>query len=159
MYVQNVLDQFKLKLIQMRFIQIRYIQFRVKIWRFCVNRTRGDDCTFLFSDRNYHSYWWPQTTGPFFSGHNYVKIGFGGNVTTGKTKNVQSSGRLCFSAGSNYNRKNTTGKKSTVVRPSVGNWKKLRPKKKVEATWQILPPDRFLQAVLEDLTRGHLVNV
>ena len=29
----------------------------------------------------------------------------------------------------------------------------------VEATWQILPPDRFLQAVSEDLTSGHLVNV
>ncbi len=43
-------------------------------------------------------------TGPFFSDGNYVKIGFGGNVMTGK-KNVQSSGRLCFSAGSNYNRK------------------------------------------------------
>ncbi len=29
----------------------------------------------------------------------------------------------------------------------------------IEATWQILPPDIFLQAVLEDLTKGHLVNV
>ncbi len=29
----------------------------------------------------------------------------------------------------------------------------------LEATWQILPPDRFLQAVSEDLTSGHLVNV
>jgi hypothetical protein len=65
----------------------------------------------------------------FFSGHNYVKIGFSGNVTNGK--NVQSSGRLCFSAGSNYNRKKiTTRKKRTVVRRSVGNWKKLRPEKK-----------------------------
>ncbi len=48
----------------------------------------------------------------FFSGRNYVKIGFGGKVTTEK-KNVQSSGQLCFSVGSNYNRKKImTGKKN-----------------------------------------------
>ncbi len=39
--VQNVLDQFELKLIQIRFIQIRYIQFRVKIEWFRVNWIRG----------------------------------------------------------------------------------------------------------------------
>ena len=33
------------------------------------------------------------------------------------------------------------------------------PSTSVEATWQIFSPDRFLQAVLEDLTSGHLVNV
>ena len=65
-------------------------------------------------------------TGPIFSGCNYVKIGFGGNVTTGK--NVQSSGfqRVQITTGKNYDRK----KKLTVVRPSVGNWKTLRPEKK-----------------------------
>jgi hypothetical protein len=39
-------------------------------------------------------------------------------------KNIQSCGRLCFSVGSNYNRKKLRPeKKGTVVWPSVGNWK------------------------------------
>ncbi len=82
----------------------------------------------FFSGHNYHSYRRPQTTGPFFSGYNYVKIGFGGNVMTGKktysrlagyvfqrvqittgiittgTKNIQSSGRH-LETGINYVRK------------------------------------------------------
>ncbi len=46
-------------------------------------------------------------------------------------KKIQSSGRLCFLAGSNYNwKKLRPEKKGTVVWPSVGNWKKLRPEKR-----------------------------
>ncbi len=41
MDVQNVLDQFLIKLIQIRYIQIRYIQFRVKIGWLRLNQTRG----------------------------------------------------------------------------------------------------------------------
>ncbi len=41
MNVQNVLDQFYLKLIQICYIQIRYIQFRIKIGWFRVNQTCG----------------------------------------------------------------------------------------------------------------------
>ncbi len=41
MNVQNVLDQFELKLIQIHYIQIWYIQFCIKIGWFQVNRTRG----------------------------------------------------------------------------------------------------------------------
>ena len=41
MNVQNVLDQFELRLIQIRYIQIWYIQFRLKIGWFRVNQTRG----------------------------------------------------------------------------------------------------------------------
>ncbi len=68
----------------------------------------------FFSGCNYHSYQRPQTIGPFFSGRNYyVKIGFGGNVTTGKKKHTV-AGQLCFSAGSNYNRKKLRPEKKTV---------------------------------------------
>ncbi len=111
MYVQNVLDQFKLKLIQMRYIQIRYIQFHVRIWRFRINRTCGDDCPFYCSGYNYHSYRRPQTTGPFFSGCNYVKIGFGRNVTTGKKTYSRLAcyvfQRVQITTGNNYNQKKT----------------------------------------------------
>ncbi len=55
-------------------------------------------------------------------------------ITTGKK--VQSSGRLCFLAGLNYNwKKLRPEKKGTVVWPSVGNWKKLRAKKKGKVIW------------------------
>ncbi len=90
---------------------------------------RGDDCTF-FSGRNYHSYRRPQMTEPFFSGRNYVKIGFCGNVTTGKKMYSPLAGyvfqRVQITTGKKYDQK----KKRTVVQPSVGNWKKLCPKKK-----------------------------
>ncbi len=56
----------------------------------------------------------------FFPGCNYVIIGFGGNVTT--RKKVQSSGRLCFSAGSNYNGKKLQPEKKADSRPAV-SWK------------------------------------
>ncbi len=88
----------------------------------------------FFLGRNYHFYQWPQTTGPFFSGPNYVKIGFGGNVTTGEKTYSRLAGyvfqRVQITTGKNYDRK----KKRTVIRPSVGNWKKLRQKKKVQSS-------------------------
>ena len=138
----------------MHYIQIWYIQFHVKIWRFHINRTRGDDCTFSFQVVSIIPTDGHRRLDLFFSGHNYVKIGFGGNVMTGKKtysrlagyvfqrvqittrknydrkKNVQ-SGQLCFSAGSNYNRKKLRPKKKpTVVQPSVENWKKLHAEKR-----------------------------
>jgi hypothetical protein len=85
----------------------------------------------FFSGRNYHSYRRPQTTGPFFSGHNYLKIGFGTNVTTGKKRTVVWPA-MFFSGFKLQPEKTTTRKKSTVVRPSVGNWKKIYLEKKVQ---------------------------
>jgi hypothetical protein len=71
--------------------------------------------------------------GLFFSGRNYVKIGFGGNVTTGKKRTVVWPA-MFFSGFKLQPEKITTGKiKRTVVRPSVGNWKKIRPEKKVQS--------------------------
>ncbi len=115
----------------MRYIQIRYIQFRVKIWQFRLNRTCGDDCTFFFQVVIII----PTDEGLFFSGRNCVKIGFGGNVTTGKKTYSRLAGyvfqRVQITTGKNYDRK----KKRTVVRPSVGNWKKIRAEKKRFVQW------------------------
>ncbi len=60
----------------------------------------------------------------------HVKIGFGGNVMTGRKKTYSRLAgyvfqRVQITTGKKYDRK----KKHTVVRPSVGNWKKLRPEK------------------------------
>ncbi len=52
-----------------------------------------------------------------------------------RKKNIQSSGRLCFSAGSNYNQKNYDRKKkvqSSGCQLETG--KKLRPEKKVQSS-------------------------
>ncbi len=59
----------------------------------------------------------------FFSGHNYVKIEFGGNITI--KKNIQSSGRLCFSAGSNYNRKKLRPEKKMYSHLAI-SWKLIK---------------------------------
>jgi hypothetical protein len=60
-------------------------------------------------------------TGPFFSGCNYVKIGFGGNVTTGKKKRTVVWPAMFFSGFKLQPEKITTGKK-TYSRPAV-SWK------------------------------------
>ena len=118
----------------MHYIQIRYIQFCVEILRFRVNWMRGDDCTFFFSGRNYHSYQRPQTTGPFFSGRNYVKIGFGRNVTTGKKKPTVIWPAMFFSGFKLQPEEITTGKK-TYSHPAV-SWKleKITSGKKVQSS-------------------------
>ncbi len=79
---------------------------------------------------NYHSYQRPQTTGPFFSGRNYVQIGFGGNVTAGKKITVIWPAMFFSGFKLQLEKITTKKKKRTVVRPSVGNWKKLRPEKR-----------------------------
>jgi hypothetical protein len=68
----------------------------------------------FFSGRNYHSYQRPQMTGPFFSGCNYVKIGFGGNVTTGKKRTVVWSA-MFFSGFKLQPEKITTRKKNVQL--------------------------------------------
>jgi hypothetical protein len=69
----------------------------------------------FFSGRNYHSYRRPQTTGPFFfSGCNYVKIGFGGNVTTGKKTTYSRLAGYVFQRVQITNGKITTGKKNVL---------------------------------------------
>ncbi len=54
MNVQNVLDQFELKLIQICYIQIRYIQICVKIGWFRINRTRGRNSSTSICTLNEH---------------------------------------------------------------------------------------------------------
>jgi hypothetical protein len=73
---------------------------------------RGDDCIFIFSGRNYHSYRRPQTSGPFFSRRNYIKIGFGRNVTTGIKKHTVVWPAMFFSGFKLQLEKITTGKKN-----------------------------------------------
>ncbi len=89
----------------------------------------------FFSGHNYHFYRQPQMTGPFFLDSNYEKIGFGGNVMTKKKTYSCLAGyvfqRVQITTGKNYDRKK---KKCTVVRPSLGNWKKLRSEKKVQSS-------------------------
>ncbi len=67
-------------------------------------------CSYFDTSTNYGTYIWPET------------------ITIRKKGIVQSSGRPCFSAGSNYNRKKLRPEKKTYW--SVGNWKKLHPEKK-----------------------------
>ncbi len=70
----------------------------------------------------------------FISGRNYVKIGFGGNLTTEKKTYSRLAGYVFqwvqITTGKNYDRK----KKRTVVWPSVGNWKELCLEKKVQSS-------------------------
>ncbi len=69
----------------------------------------------------------------FFSGRNYVKIGFGGNVTTGKKTTVVWPA-MFFSGFKLQPEKNTTGKKA-YSRPAV-SWKleKITSGKKVSSS-------------------------
>jgi hypothetical protein len=74
-------------------------------------------------------------TGPFFSGRNYVKIGFGRNITTEEKKTYSRLASYVFQRVQITTRKNyDLKKKRTVIQPSVGNWKKLRPEKKVQSS-------------------------
>ncbi len=99
MNVQNVLDQFELKLIQICYIQIWYIQFCLKIGWFRVNRTRGRNSNTSISPVDRVSC--PDTEIRVFPEWEFLWTGFHVGNWNGATNDGQTT--VSFFFGRNWN--------------------------------------------------------